>query len=537
MLSIRCSSHTAVAALQSSFLILRTMATTLPCTTAAIPFPSLPGAEVLSVTAFQVKNYESNITAPANNYYAEDIRDVDFCNVTVTYTHPGEGDTINANFWLPSKWNGRFMGNGGGGFATGALESSLALAVSRGFAAGGTDGGHVDDPYNAYTWADISPGNVNLYLLQDFASVALNDMTILGKQLSETFYGQAPKYSYWNGCSTGGRQGLMMAQRYPAAYDGIVAASPAINWAKFVVAGLWPQFTMRQLNYYPSPCEFEALQAAAIRACDGLDGVTDGIIARPDLCKFDPHSVVGERFPCLEGTTTTITSKGAKVAQAIWKGMVGTTGDLLWYGLNPGSPFSDIAATSCSNGVCESVPFSISEQWVTLFVEKNSTFDTSNLTLQQFVNVFHESIQQFTSIISTDDPDLSAFQRAGGRMITWHGLADQLIFPQGTVNYYSRVQGLNPDIRSFYRFYEAPGVNHCGGGLGAFPGNVVDQLIDWVEHGKAPDTLNAQGTGKDGRTKSLNLCQWPLVPQYRKGDPNDAKSYVCSERKVSVVNL
>ncbi|KAH8816966.1 feruloyl esterase B precursor [Xylogone sp. PMI_703] len=522
MSSFRRSAALAAAALQSTSLFTPTLALptggsgNLPCDD-NIPFPDLPGAQILSIKAFPVTNYSNNITG------------LDFCNVTVTYTHPGEGDNINAYYWLPPNWNGRFMGNGGGGFATGAIEATLALAAVRGYSAGGTDGGHINDTLNAEPWADVSPGNVNLYLLQDFASVALNDMTIIGKQLSQSFYGTAPSFSYWNGCSTGGRQGLMIAQRYPTAYDGILAGAPAINWAKFIIAEYWPQFTMNQLNYFPSPCELAAIQAAAISACDSLDGVTDGIISRPDLCHFDPTTVVGHTASCPDGTTTTITADGAKVALATWTGPIDANGKHLWWGLIPGSPFTGLAGTTCENGVCSTAPFPITTQWIDLFVVKNESFDVTKMTLQQYTDIFHDSFNEFASIIGTSDPDLAQFKRAGGKMITWHGLADELIFPNGTVHYYNRVEKLFPDVRDFYRFYEAPGVNHCGGGLGAYPGTAIDQLVDWVEKGVAPDTLQAKGTGLHGQETNLNLCLFPKLPIYQGGDPNSASSYKCKK--------
>jgi hypothetical protein len=155
----------------------------------------------------------------------------------------------------------------------------MAPGVARGYAVASTDAGHtiLGDPIavvaRAGNWALASPGNVDWTLLQDFASVALDDMTHLGSAVAATFYGKKPKYSYWNGCSTGGRQGLMQAQRYPRNYHGILAAAPAINWASFVPSELWGQLLMAQEKYWPPPCELLAITKAAIEACDELDGV------------------------------------------------------------------------------------------------------------------------------------------------------------------------------------------------------------------------------------------------------------------------
>ncbi|KAF7885979.1 uncharacterized protein EAF02_004488 [Botrytis sinoallii] len=169
---------------------------TSPCNISAIPYPDLPGASFLSGTAVPVLNYTASIL-PLNQGSAVNITSLDFCNVTLTYTHPGQNDTINVKIFLPSSssWNGRFMGTGGGGFDTGAIDTSMTPPVSEGYVAAGTDGGHcvgndITNPtaFYASDWAHVSPGNVNLYLLQDFASVALNDMTIIGKSVAASYY-------------------------------------------------------------------------------------------------------------------------------------------------------------------------------------------------------------------------------------------------------------------------------------------------------------------------------------------------------------
>lgn len=214
-----------------------------------IPYPVVFGVEVTNLTATQVIDF-SLALPQQDGHFAVNVTGLSFCNVSIQYTHPGQDDSINVQVWLPSTdWNGRFMGTGGGGYSTGENPASLAYAISLGYSAVATDGGHSallsTDPS---TWALKSAGNINWALLQDFAAISLDDAASMGKAVSESFYGTSPKYSYWNGCSTGGRQGLMMAQRYPTQYDGIIAAAPAINWAKFIVAEYWPQFTMNQLG-------------------------------------------------------------------------------------------------------------------------------------------------------------------------------------------------------------------------------------------------------------------------------------------------
>jgi hypothetical protein len=305
-----------------------------------------------------------------------------------SYTHPGWNDVINVEIWLPlDEWNGyvstvklpkllrilvlkltfgksRFQGTGGGGYQTGDGASALVSAVHDGYSAASTDGGHPSETADIAApahWALLSPGNLNLPLLQDFAAVALADMTLLGQAVTESYYGEKPAYSYWTGCSTGGRQGLMLAQRYPELYDGIVALAPAINWDTFLVTEYWPQQIMNQLGVYPPPCELKAYTKAAIAACDDLDGLEDGIISDANACNFDPFSMVGKTFSCDGSEESKFTSEGAQVADAAWSGLIDTSGKQQWYGLSKDAPLSGIAGT---NGTSSSgIPFRHSVDW------------------------------------------------------------------------------------------------------------------------------------------------------------------------------
>lgn len=214
-------------------------------------------------------------------------------------------------------------------------------------------------------------------------------------------------------------------------------------------------------------------------------------------------------------------------------GPISSSGKSLWYGLNPGTTLEGLAGTICSpnsNENCTTSPFIVPSEWLSLFVTRNTSLDTSTLTLDQYSSLFRASINQFDSIIGTRDPDLTGFKDFGGKMITWHGLADQLIFPNNTVDYYGRVETLDSNVRDYYRFFEAPGVRHCIGGKGAFPGNALSQLMEWVEEGVAPEMLQAVGTAENGTVSNLALCQWPLVSKYLGGNTTLASSYKCVQK-------
>ncbi|KAF2629038.1 tannase and feruloyl esterase [Macroventuria anomochaeta] len=481
------------------------------CTASALLTPSIPGASILIVDA-----YESTLESTA----------ISFCNVTLTYTHPGQNDLVKVWLGLPSTWNGRFEGVGGGGWVTG-FPSEMVPAISQGYAAVSTDGGHDALSQATDSWALLSPGNVNLYALQNFASVALNDMTVLGKQLTEAYYGKAITKSYWSGCSTGGRQGLMMAQRYPDAYDGILAQAPGVSWAEFIPTMFWPQWIMHEIGYFPPQCELDTITAAATSACDELDGLKDDVIGLTGLCTFDPSTVVGQPYAC-SNVTGTISKEAAEIAKLTWTGATNAVGKLQWPGIAPGSPFSGIAGTTCdsSGGNCTGLPFAITTEWHRLFIQKNPGFDPYNYTQTGWDAAFHASIQEYTSIIGTSDPDLSEFKSSGGKMITWHGMADQLIPFNGTVSYYEHVLSLDANATDFYRFYSAPGVEHCRGGAGAAPTDPLAALVSWVEDDEVPQTLAASRT-VNGTIWKQELCLYPLSSIYKGGDPAVASSYQC----------
>ena len=220
------------------------------CSAVAIPYPNIVAARTISLSAVTVTNY--SLPIPQTYYgFAQNLSEIAFCNVSVQYTHPGYNDNINVQIWLPLEqedWNKRFMGTGGGAWATELSPATLAYPVSVGYAAVATDGGHASDVADPSAWALSSRGNVDWIALQNFASTSLDEAATIGKAVTTAFYGSPPKHSYWTGCSTGGRQGLQLAQRYPLQYDGILAAAPAIYFMSLNVALYWAQLVMNQLG-------------------------------------------------------------------------------------------------------------------------------------------------------------------------------------------------------------------------------------------------------------------------------------------------
>jgi hypothetical protein len=279
---------------------------------------------------------------------------------------------------------------------------------------------------------------------------------------------------------------------------------------------------------YPTNCELEAVRLAAIEACDGLDGLEDGIITLPGQCSFDPSTKVGQQYYCsLIGVNTTITEAAATIAKWTWKGATSSHNESLWYGLDAGASFLADAATTCSaNGTCTGSPLGFFDIWVRYFLTMDPDFDISTVNVSVFSKLFHQSVNRYDSIIGTSDIDLTYFKEAGGKLITWHGLADSLIAPNTTVDYAQRVYERDPEAEDYYRFFEAPGVDHCGGGSGWFPGSGLQSLINWVERGVAPTKLEAQ-TQNGAVKRSAHLCLWPKSLHFVSGDVNEAGSFEC----------
>ncbi|CAG9947270.1 unnamed protein product, partial [Clonostachys rosea f. rosea IK726] len=473
------------------------------CTPSAFN-PSLYGAQILSIQANLVTNYSASVPE-AFRYTSPsvELKNATFCNITVTYTHPGQNDSIITEAWLPTEWNERFMAVGGGGWVAGRFflsYNAMNGAIADGYATITTDAGlgSADEPS---PWALNSPGNVNLYNLQNLGSVSLNDEAMIGKSLIKSYYGKDAKFSYWAGCSQGGRQGLMLAQRYPDVYDGIVAGAPAIHWSKLVTSILWPHQVMNELGEFPYACELDAITAAAISACDDSDGITDGVISNVDAClkSFDASSLVGKPITCAQKNDTQllITEAAARVANATWHGHVTANDEHDYHGIMPGADLTGnsprsygqpgIVTTACDESGCKSVPSYLATSWFSLFVAKNATFDLTRLTRKEFDLLAQTGFQEFASLIETSDPDLRRFRDAGGKMVTFHGLADNVIPPGGTRDYYEAVGMITPDVHDFYRLFEAPGLGHCFGGASGPPTTLFEQLRGWVENGTAPE--------------------------------------------------
>lgn len=499
----------------------------VPARCAPVAATAPTGTRVLSVTA---------VAQPGGTVTLPNLPPVSgvpaYCDVSVVLTHPGAGDRVTVKVSLPqdrSHWNGRFQATGGSAYLAGDLNGIIATplldGVKNGYATAATDAGVGQQPTDVSDWALTPAGMVNRPLLQNFASRSLHDLAVVGKSVTAAFYDRDVPYSYWNGCSTGGRQGYELAQHHPKDFQGILAKAPAINWDRFAAAALWSQAVFNEEHVKPTRCELTAFTNAAITACDSNDGVRDGIIDDPATCRWNSRQLIGTTIDC-DGQPVTISRATAEAVRRIWDGPRSPQGRRLWFGPNKGASLDALAAYG--------VPFTVADSWVRYFVAQDPSFDTTTLTYRTFDRLFAQSHRRYGDLIGSDDPDLSAFARAGGKLLSWHGQTDQLVPTQGTVDYRKRVVrqgGGNAKVDRYYRLFLLPGVDHCGGGPGLQPVDDLGAVVDWVEHGRQPTTLAVAATRADGSTATRQVCSFPRQTRYvGHGHPDDATSFRCSCR-------
>ncbi|VUC29974.1 unnamed protein product, partial [Clonostachys rosea] len=509
------------------------------CSATTFTYPTIAGVEFLSIEASLVQNFSRYVS---DQDYLNNpeifVEDATFCNLTLSYTHHGQDDVLFVESWLPIPWNSRLQAVGGGGWTGGRTElaiSEMAGAIGNGWyvqsihvyrqrdATITTDAGlgHSEVPVE---WALLKPGNVNWVALQNLGHVSLNEQAIIGKKLANDFYDKPPLYSYFIGCSQGGRQGLELAQRYPDAYDGIAAATPAVYWSQFFQVMLWAQMVMKEIDEYPRGCELDYLQKAVIEKCDADDGIEDGIILDPTKCQFDPVSVVGTRFSCSDtGRDMEISNGAATIFKAYHAGAKDPDGNFLWHGPHYGSNLTrtifgtpGLAATTCTEEGCVGRPFEFGLFWTGLFGMKDPTWEFTEMTMDQFNETFHRAAAEYASTLGTSDPDLDRFRDAGGKMITFHGLMDDLCPSKGTEQYYNEVWKRDENIHDFYKFYEVPGLGHCYGGNGGQPTGIFEALRAWVETDKVPESLVID-VPRQAATEKRVICPYPQKVRFRHG--------------------
>jgi tannase/feruloyl esterase len=424
---------------------------------------------------------------------------------------------------LQGAWNGRTQGLGGGGCAgISAVNAAMLAAMNTGYVASGTDLGHAGGDCEPGVNAD---GTYNFQFIQDFIRNAIKQQVLFSKAVAKTYYHMKPAYDYWNGCSTGGRQGYLLAQELPGELDGILANAPAIYWTRFQTAQMWGEIAMKDLVGAPvGLAKLAQVTASAVAACDSADGVTDGVIDDPRTCRFSAaQNICGAPNAPAQNC---LTPAEAAAVDKIWDGPRNRKGSKVWFGLDRGTALAGL------NGPA---PFFLG---VTQFHwnEHDRTFDWQTVSLAEYPQVAQDGSRNIADVTDTFKP-LDEFKERGGKLLTFVGANDQLIFPRGVINYYRTMavrygRHDRPDFQNlqrFYRLFRAPGVGHCGGGTGPSPVDPFGALVKWVEQGIAPQTLLASGGSAappTGRTRPL--CPYPQTAIYNgSGSIDDAGSFHC----------
>ena len=414
---------------------------------------------------------------------------------------------------LPANWNGGFLFQGGGGLngsvarPLGAQAAGDTPALARGFAVVTTDSGHKGAVFDGSFMKDQQAA-------LDFAYIAVGRVTQVAKLIVAQYYGVAAKHSYFDGCSTGGREAMLVTQRYPAYFDGVIAGDPAMRTGYSNLADAWVAVALNQIapkddagkpvaSRVFSDSDKKLIVNSVLEQCDAADGLKDGMIFNMRACHFDPA-----RIAC-KGAKAEGCLSSAQVG-AIQKGFAGPPKNVY-----PGFPF-DTGIAASGQGVIPG-----------LLNPGPSPVGGPNFSLELDVEAAAAAIaaNSRTALTDTVSTDLSTFSGHGGKLIFYHGLSDPWFSPLDTLGYYERLG----KVSGWSRLYLVPGMGHCQGGTATLDRfDALSALVDWAEKGVAPDAIMATGKAFPGRSRPL--CAYPKYAHYKgQGDPEDAKNFDCRE--------
>ena len=416
---------------------------------------------------------------------------------------------------LPDDWNTKFFMGGGGGFV-GSVQNEAVATVNQGYATVGTDTGHQGSGLDA-SWAHNSPER-----RANFGYLAIHRTADTAKAIVAHYYGSEATRSYFSGCSRGGGQALMEAQRYPQDFDGIIAGAPAYDWT-----GIGSQMIRNTQMLFPDPKnltpmftsdELRLLEARVVAACDAVDGVEDGVLNDPRECAFDLGSL-----PLPAAKTAAL--------KAVYAPTVNVDGEIY-----PGQPFGGegqtagwptwiIGGTTFLKGqAVPSLGFAFGTGIFKYLVFNDPDWDYTKYDLDRFKN----DSAQAAAYLNATDPNLDAFKARGGKLVLWHGWADSGLTPLATIRYHEQVHARDANARAYLRTFMLPGVLHCNGGAGPDTVDWASVIADWVEHGRAPDRVVARKVVDGETVRTRPLCPYPLKAEYSgQGSTDDERNFVC----------
>jgi feruloyl esterase len=467
-----------------------------PMTTPPAAPLSGPGAAAAPATANAQRPGAAPTVLPAH------------CRVAIVM-RPSIDSDIEAEIWLPAEWNGKFQAVGNGGWAGTISFAAMARALGEGYATASTDTGHKG---GSGAFAIGHPEK-----LIDFGYRAVHEMTVQSKAIITAFYRRPARLSYWNGCSTGGRQGLMAAQRYPGDFDAILAGAPANNHTRMGVARLAVSVpTVRDAAAAVPAAKLALVTRAVMEACDRLDGVRDGLLIDPRACRFDVA-----RLQCTSGETDScLTAPQVATMKRAYAPVKLSNGDLVFPGKEPGSE----TAWGMVGGAADALSVTALQ-----IAHGDAGWDPKSFDLERDLPLGMEKVGYAVNAV---DPDLRAFKARGGKLLLYHGWNDGLISAGNTVDYHDaivRTMGRGQD--DWVRLFMAPGMGHCQGGAGPDQVHWMAALERWREGGKAPDRIEAARVVGNRVEMTRPLCPYPQVARYTgSGSTNDSRNFVCSAR-------
>lgn len=428
------------------------------------------------------------------------------CRAKMVLT-PTSSSTINVETWLPTTWNGKMFGYGGGGFSGGLGQSAALMNTSaaQGYASTTSDIGHPSN--TSAQWAQNQPEKII-----DFGHRANHLMAVAAKQVMLSYYQRAVQRAYFQGCSGGGREAMMEVSRYPNDYDGVIAGAPAMSWGQIMALNVWTT----NLNWTASGLflKYPQVTQGVMKACDKQDGVQDNTLENAGACGFDPavlQCLIGD-FP------TCLSQKEVGVMRKRYEGPRLATGELVIPGLAKGSEGGWTTADTLNT-------LGGGQEYFRWMVYNNPNWSSNNFILDYDVPNSRATIEP---IVNSDNPDIRPFIQRGGKLIMYHGWADQMIPSANSVRYFEQARNIvGSGLSNNARLFMVPGGEHCAAGF-----DMVPHLEAWVEQGQAPDRVIRTTTTSTlfGTTTTTHpLCPWPKVAKYNgSGSTSDAANYSCA---------
>ncbi|RAK97936.1 tannase [Aspergillus ibericus CBS 121593] len=492
-------------------------ATLVQATTAAVTLDDVCTPAYVRTNHFNLSaNPVYNLSTSGSAVYPATT--IDYCNVTLAYSHNGRDNNVQVRFWLPSpeKFANRYLSTGGADYYVNQGTQQLPGGVMYGAVSGSTDGGFGSFDTGVDEILLLANGTLDWQNLYMFGYQAHHELATIGKRFTRNFFNMTDNeedqklYSYYQSCSEGGREGWSQVQRFGDQFDGAVIGAPAIRYSFQMTMHLWANVVEKTLGYYPSQCEVEAIVNQTINACDGLDGRVDGVVSRSDICKmqFNLTETIGKRYYCAADgdvpvQNSTISAQAVEVFEAILGGMKDSDGKQVYLSYQPGALFWDAQATY------------------------NTTSGTWGLDINSMEWV-QQGWQTYEGSLHTTWPDLTPFHRAGGKVLHYHGEQDGSIPTASSVHYYDSVRrtmyptltynASHQALGEWYRLFLVPRASHCMNNdlqpNGPFPQTSLQTLIEWVEQDLVPVRLNGTVLSGAFEGETQEICAWPLRPMW-----------------------